>query len=142
MSYQYGSLLLCSKLFNQVRPRNPSTLPLKNKRLLNHCIHSIRQTNLPINYHTRICSRHFVNTKGRRLYSDEDPSLCLPKSSITRVPKNMCPVRTEHAAITAHSVQLLVFCTAHACLPSVSRLVSRRLNPKFHPLHTCINNSV
>ena len=36
--------------------------------------------------------------------------------NITRVPKNTYPVRTEHVAITAHSVQLLVFCTAHACL--------------------------
>ena len=62
--------------------------------------------------------------------------------SVTRVPKNMYPVRTEHETITAHSVQLLAFCTAHACLSSVSRLVTQRLNPKFHPLHTCINNSV
>ena len=60
----------------------------------------------------------------------------------TRVPKNTYPVQTEHTAITTHSVQLLVFCTAHACLPSMSRLVSWRLSPKFHPLHTCINKSM
>ena len=59
------------------------TLRLKNKSLLNRWVNLIGRTNLPINHHTRICSRHFVNAKGRRLYSDEVLSLCLPKSSIT-----------------------------------------------------------
>ena len=39
-------------------------------------------------------------------------------------------------AATAAGVQ---FCIAHVCLASLSNH-SRRLNLKFHPLHTCINN--
>ena len=42
----------------------------------------------------------------------------------------------RHAAITA--LQLLVFCTAHVCLASLS-IVSWRLSLTFHLLHTCIN---
>ena len=42
----------------------------------------IRRTNLPLNRHTRVCSRHFHNAEGRRLFPDEVPSLLLPTSSI------------------------------------------------------------
>ena len=56
-------------------------LPLNNRRLLNRWVHVIRQTNLPIHRNTRICSRHFVNAKGRRLYPNEVPSLSLPRPS-------------------------------------------------------------
>ena len=64
--------------------------------------------------------------------------------SLTRVPKNMYPVCTEHAAITAHSVQFLhgVLHGTRLSIPSVSRLVLQRLSLKFHPLHTFINNSM
>ena len=40
-------------------------------------VHVIRWTNLPLNCHTRACSKHVVNAEGRRLYPDELPSLTL-----------------------------------------------------------------
>ena len=49
--------------------------PMKNKKLLKHWVHVIRRANPPLNRHTRTCSKHFVNAEGRRLYSDEVPSL-------------------------------------------------------------------
>ena len=45
-----------------------------------------RQKNLPINTSTRICSAHFVKSKGRMLRSDEVPTLNLPILA-TRVSK-------------------------------------------------------
>ncbi len=53
-------------------------LPLKNKSLLKKWIHVVCRKNLLINSNTKICSEHFVNAHGRRLYSDEVPSLLLP----------------------------------------------------------------
>lgn len=58
------------------------TLPLTNKVLLKRWVHVIRRTNLPLNRHTRICSRHFVNAEGRRLFPEEVPSLLLPGPSL------------------------------------------------------------
>ena len=43
----------------------------------------IGRKNLPLNPHTRICSKHFVNAEGRRLYLSEVPSLFLPRTSIS-----------------------------------------------------------
>ena len=37
--------------------------------------------NLLINSNTKICSEHFVNAHGRRLYADEVPGLLLPASA-------------------------------------------------------------
>ena len=46
-------------------------------------IHKIRRKNLPINYSTRVCSDHFVNTAGHLLRPDEYPLVSLPVLSIT-----------------------------------------------------------
>ena len=59
-------------------------LPLKNKTLLKRWVHVICRKNLPLNKNTRICSEHFVNARGRRLYPNEAPSLLLPCSTKTK----------------------------------------------------------
>lgn len=59
-------------------------LPLTNKSLLKRWIHQIGRTNLPINSSTRVCSRHFRNSRGRKLRRDEYPTENLPQLA-TRV---------------------------------------------------------
>ena len=41
-------------------------------------IHKIGRKNLPVNSNTRVCSKHFVDSAGRRLRKDEFPSRNLP----------------------------------------------------------------
>ena len=53
-------------------------LPLKNNSVLKIWIHKIGRKNLPLNESTRVCSEHFVNSRGRMLRSDEVPTLKLP----------------------------------------------------------------
>ena len=59
-------------------------LPLSNKALLKRWVHQIGRTNLPINPSTRVCSRHFKNSHGRKLRCDECPTENLPQLA-TRV---------------------------------------------------------
>ncbi len=68
----------CSSRSNRERSLSYYGLPLKNKSLLKQWIHVIGRANLPVNTSTRICSRHFVNAEGRRLYAGEVPSKHLP----------------------------------------------------------------
>ena len=42
----------------------------------------IGRENLPINDSTRVCSRHFINSKGRKLRPSEIPSVNLPSLAI------------------------------------------------------------
>ena len=53
-------------------------LPLKRKPVLKSWIHKIGRENILLTEKTRICSEHFVNSKGRMLRRDEVPSLKLP----------------------------------------------------------------
>ena len=53
-------------------------LPLSNKPLLKQWIHVIGRKNLPINPNSRVCSRHFKKSHGRKIRSDEVPSENLP----------------------------------------------------------------
>lgn len=55
-------------------------LPLKEKMLLKQWVHI---KNLPLNRNMKICSEHFVNACGRRLYPGKVPSLLLPTPSRT-----------------------------------------------------------
>ena len=52
-------------------------LLLKNIAVLKPWIHNIGRANLPLKDHTRVCSKHFANAWGRRLHSDEVPTLQL-----------------------------------------------------------------
>ena len=84
MLLQYVSLLLHSRLlqcFQQRASFIPFALPLKRKRLLKRWVHVIRQTNLPLNRHARIRSKHFVNIEGKHLYLDKVPLLPLPSNN-------------------------------------------------------------
>lgn len=53
-------------------------LPVNNKTLLKKWVHNIGRENLPINASTRVCSNHFVKSKGRMLGPDDVPTLNLP----------------------------------------------------------------
>ena len=53
-------------------------LPLNKPSFLQQWIHKISRENLPIFDSTRVCSDHFVNSKGRKLRPDEYPTLKLP----------------------------------------------------------------
>ena len=59
-------------------------LPHSSKSLLKRWIHQIGRTNLPIDSSTRVCSRHFRNSRGRKLRRDEYPTENLPQLA-TRV---------------------------------------------------------
>ena len=77
------------------------TLPLKNKKVLNRWIHVIRRTNLPVNRHTRICSKHFVNANRGRLYPDEVPLLYLPRPSVCSRGRRRKPPRDRFVVLDA-----------------------------------------
>ena len=89
----------CSSRSNRETHLSFFSLPLKNKRLLKHWIHVIRRKNLPLNRHTRICSRHFVNTKKRHLYPNEVPSLFLPDASFCLSRNQRKPPRDQSAVL-------------------------------------------
>ena len=81
-------------------------LPLKDSRVLKLWIHRIARKNLPLNESTRVCSKHFVNSRGRKLRPDEVPSLCLPvlptqitpTSSRRQLIRHALPERTRKSA--------------------------------------------
>ena len=79
----------CSSRSDRERDLSFFSLPLKDKKLLRQWIHLIGRLNLPLNGSTRICSRHFVNASGRRLYPGEVPSKELPVLPTTITP-NKC----------------------------------------------------
>ena len=54
-------------------------LPLKNKPLLKKWLHQIGRKNVPLNKNSRVCSRHFKNSRLRKLHSDEYPTENLPR---------------------------------------------------------------
>ena len=93
----------CSTRSNRDVELSCFSLPLKNEKLLKEWVHLIRRTNLPINPHTCtcICSKHFVNAEGRRLYVGEVPSLFLP--NLSRVSKKRKPPKSRVASSTISS---------------------------------------
>ena len=76
-------------------------LPLSNKALLKRWIHQIGMKNLPINSSSRVCSRHFKNSHGRKLRCGEYPSESLPQLA-TRVatPTPRRPLVRRHTPCT------------------------------------------
>ena len=87
----------CSSRSNREVNLSYYRLPLMNKKLLKQWIHKIGRTNLPLNRSTRVCSRHFVNAKGRKLRKDEVPSEKLPilPTSATPLQKRKPPKERE-----------------------------------------------
>jgi len=68
----------CSNLSDHDLNVSYHRLPINRQSLLKQWIHKIGQENLPILDSTRVCSEHFVNSKGRKLQPDEYPTLKLP----------------------------------------------------------------
>ena len=54
-------------------------LPLKNIPLLKKWLHQIGRKNVPLNKNSRVCSRHFKNSRLCKLHSDEYPTENLPR---------------------------------------------------------------
>ena len=50
----------------------------RNKKVLKQWVHNIGRAQLAINDSTRVCSEHFVDSRGRKLRPDEVPTLNLP----------------------------------------------------------------
>ena len=68
----------CSKRSERDKDASFHRLPLNDKKLLKVWVHKIGRKNLPINSSTRVCSRHFIGSKGHKLRPDEYPTLNLP----------------------------------------------------------------
>lgn len=71
----------CSKRSERDKDVSFHRLPLHNKKLLKVWIHKIGRKNVSVTTSTRVCSRHFVGSKGRKLRPDEYPTLNLPALS-------------------------------------------------------------
>lgn len=73
-------------------------LPLKNRKLLKIWEHKIGRKNLPKTVHSRVCSEHFIKSKGRILMRDEVPTLKLPKLATAVLPpsKRKSPRKHPH----------------------------------------------
>ena len=73
-------------------------LPLKNRKLLKIWEHKIGRKNLPKTVHSRVCSEHFIKSKGRILMRDEVPTLKLPKLATAVLPpsKRKSPRKRPH----------------------------------------------
>ena len=76
----------CSKRSDRDKDVSFHRLPLRNKKLLKIWIHKIGRKNLPLSTSTRVCSRHFICSRNRKLRPDEYPTLNLPALP-TQVPQ-------------------------------------------------------
>ena len=65
----------CSKRSERDKDVSFHRLLINDKKLLKVWVHKIGRKNPPINSSTRICSRHFIGSKGRKLHPDEYPTL-------------------------------------------------------------------
>ena len=74
----FCAVLGCGNRYPRDRDVSYHCLPVNRPALLKQWKHKIGQQNLPILNSTRVCSNHFVNSKGRKLRVDEVPSLKLP----------------------------------------------------------------
>ena len=69
----------CSNRSDRDKNFSYHRLPINKPLLLKQGIHEIGRENLPNLDSTRVCSEHFVNSKGRKLRPDEYPTLKLPQ---------------------------------------------------------------
>ena len=98
----------CSSRSNRERHLSFFALPLKNKKLLRRWVQVIRRANLPLNRHTRICSKHFVNAEGRRLYIGEVPSLLLPRPCTSSSTSRRKPPRHRSVSLDDEPVTTML----------------------------------
>ena len=101
----------CSKRYERDKDVSFHCLPLNNKKLLKVRIHKIGRKNLPVNTSNRVCSRHFIGSKGRKFHPDEYPTLNLPTLSTqaTRPQRRKSPTKRT-ANFPTNSVQNDVSC--------------------------------
>ena len=80
----------CSNRSDREKNLTFHSLPLKNSVLLRTWVHKIGRKNLPLN-NSHICSKHLVNSNGRKLRPNEYPTKKLPFMT-TPTPKWKPPV--------------------------------------------------
>ena len=73
----------CSSTFNREHHLSFIAQSLKSKTLLKCWVHVISWPNLPLNRHPWICSKHFANAEGRRLYPNKVQLLALARPFIS-----------------------------------------------------------
>ena len=85
-------------------------LSLKNKWLLKSGVHANRQTYmcLPLNRHSQICSKHFDNAGGRRLYPDKVSLLFFQKPFISTSNKRRKTPRYQSSSLGDEPVTIVV----------------------------------
>ena len=90
----------CSNRSDRENQLSYYRLPLKNKAVLKQWIHNIGRANLTLKDHTRVCSEHFANARGRMLRLDEVPTLKLPVlfTKVSSVPPRRAIIRHEAPA--------------------------------------------
>ena len=90
-------VLGCSRKAECDKDDSYHTLPLSSKNLMKIWIHKIGRKKLTLTKLTRVCSRHFVNSKNRKLRCDEYPTLNLPKLSthVSQPRKRRLPKKRE-----------------------------------------------
>ena len=83
----------CSKRSERDKDVSFPRLPHHDKKLLKLWIHKIGRKDLRISKSRRVCSRHFVPSKGQKLWPNEYPTLNLPTLStqVTKPRKQKSP---------------------------------------------------
>ena len=89
----------CSSTSNRERHLSFLAHSPKNKTLLKCWVDVIRQTNLLLNRHPQICSKHFVNVEGRRLYLDEVQPSFLARPFKSSINKRRKPAKYRSASL-------------------------------------------
>ena len=69
----------CSSRYEKGKKLTFHILPLSKNSLLKHWMYHFGRKNLPVNRHSRICSKHVIDSVGRTLRPDEVPTENLPK---------------------------------------------------------------
>ena len=95
----------CSKRSERDKDVSFHLLPRHDKKLLKLWIHKIGRKDLRVSASTRVCSRHFVSSKNRKLRPDEYPTLNLPTLStqVTQQRKRKSPRKREFTLPTEES---------------------------------------
>ena len=95
----------CSKRSERDKDVSFHRLPRHDKQLLKLWIHKIGRKDLRVSASTRVCSRHFVSSKGRKLRPNEYPTLNLPTlpTQVTQPRKQRSPRKREFTLRTEDS---------------------------------------
>ena len=102
----------------QVVPRDLSVIKMFHftvyhvmiNQLLKLWIHKIGRKDLRVSASTRVCSRHFVSSKGRKLRPNEYPTLNLPTlpTQVTQPRKQKSPRKRKFTLSTVKTVMIVL----------------------------------